>query len=363
MTVTDRDVHAGILVKAGDITVTIGERRNAGKGPGKPLDLYPIDGIADRTFALDEGVTDVRVAENRLRQAVKHVVKKCPNLVAVGVGCYGPISNLDIDARERGSKSGYGVIWRHSRHRNLRQLNVYQTVMDALVHEKSACRDVRCHSDVSCGAIAESLDRTIGARPIPPGSVVYLANIAEGVGGGIAMGGRPWIGALHSEAGYAAAQLVRNDYYGWVRFVEAGPDYAVFMEQLIDRDAILRRTGYEQLADIPLTHRQWVLVAEYCAQLAQLAAVVISPARVVMHGPVFDVNKGLLSEVRRRFKSWLETSRNVRPVHYRAMDEPGFIDRPSCTNPMLRGALLLSALKIEDLRSRPAVWVPGKGRK
>ncbi len=350
--------YAGILIEASRIAVTFGEVRSTkGREAEPPLRMHAVPRMSDTVYRLDAYSDDVAATERQLRRAVAHLVSVCPEVRGVGVASYGPLVSVDIDARDNSSESNYGVLWKHTRHPNLRSLRVYDTTIAALNESGSSCNNVRVHTDVSCGAIAESLDLTLTEDPIVPGDIVYCATVAEGVGGSFASGGRPWIGTMHSEAGYAAAQIVRNDFYGWQQFVKAGPDFAVFMEQLIEVDAVLARTGCKRLEDIDADHREWVFIAEYCAQLVQLAAVVISPKRVVLEGPIFSVRASLLSEVRSRFDGWLKTAKNVQPVFYEAMTHPLFINKPSTANPKLRGALLLNALKDADLRRQTPIWV------
>jgi predicted NBD/HSP70 family sugar kinase len=293
-----------------------------------------------------------------------------PNITKLGIGSYGPIRSVNLEDREsqatvlprgqkpksetRKVKNRYGLIWSNSPHAALQDLAVF----DAAASEADSlgCKiEIRVHSDVSCGAIAESLDRQNdkGSRR---SDVIWFGHVAEGVGASWAIDGRPWSGSMHSEVGFTLSQLVSDDYFGWELMDKAGKARGVFLEHLIEHDAIFARTGCKSIQELSSfcaghpDHPELGFIAEYISQMCQLATVVVSPARIVLFGPVFEADKEMIAKVRKAFVEWLRGEDMRRPVHFDELQNvTNFIDAPKSTNPMLRGALLLSALPMELL--------------
>lgn len=371
---------AGILIKRYEISVMLAEERERRSNEEeRPLDLYPIGKLA--TWPLD-GVTPGQVVD-ALKEASAHILAKSGGaLTGVGSACYGPLRSVAIEDRpddlgktRREKRKAdddsdlmrrYGTVWDRSVHVNLRGLPVYEIVKGALGPNV----DVRVHSDVSCGAITESLDRMTHPKPIVAGGTVMFIHIAEGVGGSYAAGGRPYFGTMHSEVGYTTPALYSRDYHGWELFRLAG-DEPVFLENLIELEALLQRTrppgvrpddplawNMAKMASLPPDHIEWQIVAEYCAQTAWLATVMVSPRRVVFHGPPFAHRPALLGEVRKRFRGWQGKERIV--LYTEMKDADTYIDTAmrDHADPMLRGAVLLAALPEEALRVQPPVWMP-----
>lgn len=391
MTNETRDgIYAGLLVSAESVQVIFGEKRKGHRGEApEPLGIYEAVDIA-RPPPIKIG-DDVKSAEEQLRLAVSYVVATCKkDLVGLAIGSYGPIRATSLTARDKEltkqkepkPKSGkertlavYGQVWDNSPHANLRGLRNFHVARDVL-----GARDFepRVHSDVVCGAIAESLDRMVRGDESPEmragEGIVFFANVSSGVGATFARGGVPWIGTMHSESGFSAVQPLAGDGFAWRRFREAGAD-PLYLEQLLSVEAILERTGVRPIAGIPLhdqfpallkesqrvDKKAWETeIPEYLAQLVYLATVMVSPRRVVLYGPVMDAGgDALLGAVRKAFRGWLGKRR---PVFYDELDRPEtYICKPVSTAPMLRGALLLAALPEQALRVPEPIWQPEAG--
>lgn len=278
-----------------------------------------------------------------LSRAGHYIVERCPSVKRVGLGSFGP---LDAIPEVGSGAMVLGRVTRMSRHVNLRQLEVLRIVEASL---PKGVR-VRVWTDVMCGAVAESLDRqsksgVVDYVPTSRDDVIFFLHVSTGVGGTFARYGNPWQGAQHSEVGYTCAQIVAGDDYAasvWQRYGGRAP---VYVEDLIEEEALLARTGKRHIDDIASDDPMWGIVAEYVAQVCQMAMVVVAPHRIVLHGRVLErPDVGLLDKVRRAFNGWVARERRI-PVYYDEMKDPGvFIDRPLSAEPMLRGAVMLAAM-------------------
>lgn len=142
-------------------------------------------------------------------------------------------------------------------------------------------------TDVGAAALAEALHGAgRGVR-----TVVYVT-VGTGIGGGIAVDGRTFNGALHPEMGHIAVRRHQRD----ASFAGICPFHGDCLEGLASGPAIAARYGapFEQL---PAEHEAPRVVGHYLGQLAATALLMLSPERIVFGGGVMD-HPGLLREVR-----------------------------------------------------------------
>jgi hypothetical protein len=367
-----REIYAGILVKSRTVELTFGECRNPkADEPRMPLDLYRVPELRDwsRSFSSKDE------AAAQIGEAARYVVECCPTVRRLGVCTYGPLESVKV--ADRGLSGDYGRVAKLVTHKFLNGLPIYD-LMRRVLDDHDVTAEVRVHTDVQGGAIAESLDRTCSAwlsnTPlINPGSLVFFAHIAEGVGGAWAMGGRPALVTLHSEIGAVPVQILADDSYALgLQTERREKEFPVRLEEVTYLPAILARAGLdpetESLADVSPDHPAWEIEAEYIAQMVQAITMMISPARCVLHGPVFETKPKavrLLARVRKKFKKWV-SSRDGVPVWYRQMNDAShFIDLALSGNPMLRGAMMLAALPGHAFEGPEPLWEEGEahGRK
>jgi fructokinase len=148
-------------------------------------------------------------------------------------------------------------------------------------------------TDVNAAALAEW--RWGAGRGL--GVLVYLT-VGTGIGGGIAVNGRPLHGLVHPEMGHARPPRDPAD-----RFAGVCPYHGDCLEGLSSGPAIERRWG-AKAEDLPDDHPAWAMEAGYLAWEAANLACTVSPHRIVLGGGVME-RASLFPRVRARTRELL----------------------------------------------------------
>jgi fructokinase len=129
-------------------------------------------------------------------------------------------------------------------------------------------------------------------------SVLY-ATIGTGVGGGLAVRGRPLHGLIHPEMGHMRLphDLERDPFEGCCPF------HGDCLEGLACGKAIEERWG-ESAENLPDDHDAWDLEAEYLGLACHNWICTLSPQRIILGGGVME-NLSLLPRVRERTQALL----------------------------------------------------------
>jgi len=188
-------------------------------------------------------------------------------LIAVGVGMFGP---LELNAQAGNAYGGTLATpkpgWSHvpMRARLAATLRV----------------PVAVDTDVNAAAIAESRrGALLGADP-----GVYLT-VGTGIGGGVAVGGKPIHGLLHPELGHLIPPTLRGPDGKRDDFEGVCPFHGHCVEGLASGTAIRARTG-KGAEELRSDHPVWPLVAGYLAHLLHACVLVVSPQRIAIGGGV-----------------------------------------------------------------------------
>ena len=201
--------------------------------------------------------------------------RRHPGARAIGIGSFGPV-DLNPDSATWGyvtttPKPG----WQH--------VSVAAAIRDELG------LPVAFDTDVNAAGVAEH--RWGAGRDVE--SLCYLT-IGTGIGVGVVIGGRPWHGLIHPEAGHMRVPHDRER----DPFAGSCPMHGDCWEGLASGGAIAARWG-TQPAELASDHEAWGLEAEYLALGILNLTLVVSPERVVVGGGVLE-QPGLLAMVRHR---------------------------------------------------------------
>ncbi len=198
-------------------------------------------------------------------------------VAAIGVGSFGP-----VDVARDSPTWGFVTTtpkpgWRH-------------TAIAPVLRDRLNV-DVVFDTDVNAAAVGEQ--RWGAGRDAA--SICYLT-VGTGVGGGLAIDGRPWHGLIHPEVGHLRIPHDRSR----DPFVGACPVHGDCWEGLASGTAIAERwqADPEQLLD---EHPAWALEAEYLALGILSVVCVASPERVIIGGGVMR-RSALSAMVRARLR-------------------------------------------------------------
>jgi fructokinase len=150
-------------------------------------------------------------------------------------------------------------------------------------------------TDVNAAALAEA---RMGAGE-GTGDLAYVT-VGTGIGVGFVVNGMMVHGASHPEAGHVKPRRhPAHDHFAGVC-----PFHHDCFEGLASGPAIIAAWG-ASLADLPHDHVAWEVQADYCAQIAAMLILTVSPVKVVfgggvmkqeaLFGPLRDRTAGLLA--------------------------------------------------------------------
>ncbi len=196
-----------------------------------------------------------------------------PRPAAIGVGSFGPV---DVDPRS--PTWGYVTStpkpgWQH--------VAVASVIRDELGVP------VVFDNDVDAAAAGE---HRWGAGQ-GAGSLCYVT-VGTGIGAGLMLGGRPWHGLVHPEAGHIRIPHDRER----DPFAGSCPVHGDCWEGLASGPAMADRWGSPP-EELPDEHPAWTLEAEYLALGILNIVMVASPERVILGGGVME-QASLLERVR-----------------------------------------------------------------
>lgn len=207
------------------------------------------------------------------------------NLAAVGIGCFGPV---DLDR----SSPTYGSILATPK-LSWRNYPIVQRFEEALG------LPVGFDTDVNAAALGEAV---WGCTQAVENSI-YIT-VGTGVGVGVIIGGKPYHGMSHPEAGHIFIDRHPNDP------MERGicPYHPNCLEGLASGPSIERRWGKkaQELSDRP---EVWTLEAFYVAQAVCNYIMTLAPERIILGGGVMHQEQMLplvRDEVRRQLGGYLQ---------------------------------------------------------
>lgn len=186
---------------------------------------------------------------------------------------------------------------------------------------------VAIDTDVNAAALAEQ--RWGAARDADP--ALYVT-VGTGVGGGVAVHGRPLHGLLHPELGHLPVPRIEGD-----RFEGACPFHGRCLEGLVSGPAVAARAGMDARR-LPDAHPALVLAARYLGVGLAAAVLVLSPRRILVGGGL-----GLrldLDVVRSSLRDTLGGYLPRRELTDEGLG--GFVRHPELAAPGLAGAFLLA---------------------
>jgi fructokinase len=243
-------------------------------------------GGTNTVWALGAGPAELRASgefstrgpEETLRQAVDEIATRVADdkLVAIGIGAFGPIADLDPDSPTYGTVgntpkpgwSGASVVGLVKR-----QLDI----------------PVALDSDVNAAALGEH--RWGGGRGL--GDLVYLT-VGTGIGGGAIANGQVIHGAAHPEMGHVLLPVHGRDVASG--FHGVCPYHDDCLEGLACGSAILERFGRPP-SELGPDHEAWEVEAHYLAHAVANLTFVYRPQRVILGGGVMQAT-GLLERTR-----------------------------------------------------------------
>lgn len=199
--------------------------------------------------------------------------------VALGIASFGPLQ-LDARAPDHGEllttpKPGWSGV------------NLRTVLADALG------LPVALDTDVNAAALAEG--RLGAARGVD--QLVYLT-VGTGIGGGVLVRGEPLHGLLHPELGHLRPRRHPAD----ADFTGVCPYHGDCFEGLASGPAMQARLGFP-LAEAPVDHPVWAILADYLGQLCAQLTLALSPRCIVLGGGVAQA--ALLAPTRERLRHWL----------------------------------------------------------
>ena len=281
--------------------------------------------VDEQGAALADGrwpTTSPQAAEENLVAFVRRAIPATAHLACIGIASFGP---LIVDR----ASSEYGRLldtpkpgWTGS---NLR----------AAVSARLGA-PVVVDTDVNAAAIAEL--RLGAGRGIA--SLAYVT-VGTGIGGGLAVHGRPLVAAGHPEIGHIRLKRLPGD-----RVVSTCPFHEDCVEGLASGPAIARRLGaHRKLAEAPDI---LAVVARYLGQLAATLVLAWSPHRIAWGGGVM-ATAGLLDGIRDALRDTL--------AGYGASSAASGLDfcrAAALADSGLEGALLMARETRDALHVQPA---------
>jgi fructokinase len=262
-----------------------------------------------------------RAAEEELVAFIQRVVPAHAQLARIGIASFGPLI-VDRDSRDYGCmldtpKPG----WTRS---NLRAALSTRLRTPVLVD-----------TDVNAAALAEL--RHGAGRGLA--SLAYVT-VGTGIGGGLAIDGRPLMAAGHPEIGHIRLTRLAND-----RALSTCPFHDDCVEGLASGPAIARRlVAHRNLAESPDI---LALVARYLGQLAATLALGWAPHRIAWGGGVMTT-AGLLDGIRDALRESL-CGYGASP----AAAEPDFLVPAALADSGLEGALLMAREGRDVVHAQP----------
>jgi fructokinase len=223
----------------------------------------PDDIFAEIRFPTTSPIETIQTAIDFFKDTI---VKSKINLIALGIGSFGPI-NLHKKSKNFGSitstpKAG----WQNT--------NLVMPIKNNL-HIP-----VLFDTDVNVAAIGEG--KWGAAKNLD--NFLYLT-IGTGIGGGVIINGKPLHGLIHPEMGHI---LLNQD-----RIVDtfAGkcPFHQNCFEGLASGPAIKERWG-SSANELDVTHPAWELEADYIAQALSSYICCLSPQKIILGGGVMQQN-------------------------------------------------------------------------
>ncbi len=198
--------------------------------------------------------------------------RRAPSVAAIGIGAFGPV-DLRRDSPTWGAiTTTPKTAWRDAA--------LGPAVRDAVGVP------VAFDTDVNAAAVGEH--RWGAGRGVA--SLLYLT-VGTGIGGGLAIDGRPWHGLVHPEVGH-----LRIPHDG--SFAGVCPSHGDCLEGLAGGAALAARWNAAP-DELPDDHEAWEIEAEQLALGILAMVMVASPERIVAGGGVLE-RSGLLGRIRRR---------------------------------------------------------------
>jgi fructokinase len=239
------------------------------------------------------------------------------SLEAIGVASFGPLLATRGSIAPTTPKIAWrGLNWRTALAEHLGQV------------------PIGLDTDTNAAALAEA---SLGAGRGE--EVVAYVTVGTGIGGGIAVAGRPIHGALHPELGHLRIRRRADDDY-------AGgcPHHGDCLEGLAAGPAVHARTG-ASAEDLDPDHPVFDLVAGYLGSLCANLALVLAPNRLILGGGVMGT-PGLLDHVRRATAVELA---GYLPISGYSLDGPSAIVAPGLgADAGITGAWLLGRRAFEQ---------------
>ena len=190
---------------------------------------------------------------------------------------------------------------------------------------------------VNVSALAENrMGAGVGTK-----NMLYVT-VGAGVGGGILIGGEVVHGLTHPELGHMIVSPLLQDP------MQQGvcPFHRQCLEGLASEPAMEKRWGLSPRLMTP-DHPAWDMEAAYLAQLCANAIVMLSPEKIVLGGPVMQMNPALYPMIRAKTLELLGGY-----VASPCMTEEGMekyiVPSKLGVNAGVTGALLLGARALED---------------
>jgi len=269
--------------------------------------------------------------DETLTRTSEFVAAHAPDLRAVGVASFGPV---DLST----NSDTYGYITSTPK-----PLWGYTDVLGPLRHSTDV--PIGFDTDVNGAALGEA--RWGAAADVD--SCVYVT-VGTGIGGGAMIGGQLVHGLLHPEMGHLPVRRHPDDDY-------AGgcPFHGDCLEGLAAGPAIAARWGTpgQELTGAPLRAAAKI-EAEYLAQLAVAATLLLSPARLIFGGGVMHLD-GLVDALRSRTVELLNAYLDVPEI---TEHTDRYIVRPKLGDHAgVLGAIALAA----DAAENPTTLRPQRG--
>jgi Transcriptional regulator/sugar kinase len=233
--------------------------------------------VADETKVIERVVIDTRGPQETMADVIAFFEQY--EIVALGIGCFGPI---DINP----NSPTYGYI--------LSTPKIAWQQYDFLGALKAKFAiPMYFETDVNVAAFGESI---LGAAQDVRSCVYYT--IGTGVGGGYVANGEFLKTLLHPEMGHFHLKRLPDD-----EFVGHCPFHKDCVEGLVAGPAIEARAG-KKAYDLAKDDQIWEITAKYIAQLLQTTTMILSPERIILGGGVMKQEQ-LFPLVRKYFLEYV----------------------------------------------------------
>lgn len=268
-------------------------------------------------------------------------------ILSLGVAAYGPFETLDGNAATREFGKRYGKVRSTAHWAPHAGLDIFEYVRSFCDKTFNRVPEVTIQTDASTAALGEYIGRiTEGHLPEPtPRSsdwLVYLM-FSEGIGGGFAVRGEVWSGALHPEMGQVHVARHPDDTFKGVCAHHGGD----CLEGLASFMAVEQRChelglSLSQLKRMP-KHPIWLFVSDYVAQLCVSLTFILAPRAIVLGGHDW-LPARMIDLVRSAFERRLVGIGHKTYFDYGAIGDRAlpFLSKPLIKNPELLGALRLA---------------------